>query len=103
MKKLLIIAVLFVGCNQVQQKPLTDLNTQVDSLKLSVNALLHNIHVNDSVKNVLLKQTFAAGCRSGISIGINHCSESIESLQVRATVDSFNFSKIVDESFKYKP
>lgn len=80
----------------------TDVADNSDLLRRHITMLENNIKENDSAKIVLIKATFMAGCRKGITIGINHSSASIPELEELALLDSLKFAKFVDISFPKK-
>ena len=94
------VAILLSSCNSVQQKD--SVGASLDSLSVKLHGLIQDQKEEDSIRRVLLKSTFAAGYKQGVSTGINNCDMSIKELELKLAIDSLNFAKFVDASFTTK-
>ena len=94
---LLLAAFIFMGCN-ISANPDT-VSLKLDSAIEQVRQLNISLKAEDSIKNLAIKMSFAAGYKSGINCVTEHPRMSFNELNYYLQIESFKFSKLVDETF----
>lgn len=94
---LLIIFSVFIIASCNSNSPIN--STVAPIVTNPINNLQASLRRGDSVRNALLKITFAAGYMRGVNTGINNSNATIPDLYKMVSADSLKFAKIVDASY----